>query len=119
MHRIAAERWARTLAQEYHGAPAHIILTQLQRWRINDEAAFYTAFSLDKDLLDTALITRFGPALWWREYMGGLPALQRVAAILFNIPPTAAAGERNWSVWKVGLFCQTGSQAPGGICKQC
>lgn len=37
---------------------------------------------------------------WWLEYGGDMLTLQGIAIKVMTMPPTASAGERNWSAWK-------------------
>lgn len=37
---------------------------------------------------------------WWVEYGGDMLTLQEIAIKVMTMPPTASAGERNWSTWK-------------------
>jgi hypothetical protein len=39
------------------------------------------------------------PVNWWADYGKLCPDLQRVSKLFLSIPPSAAGGERNWSVW--------------------
>ena len=37
---------------------------------------------------------------WWLEYGNDMLTLQEIAIKVMTMPPTASAGERNWSAWK-------------------
>jgi hypothetical protein len=64
------------------------------------EKDFIERCSIPAHALEENLIISYGPLDWWREYGEAFGALRQVALKLFNMPATACAGERNWSVWQ-------------------
>ncbi|EFJ43520.1 hypothetical protein VOLCADRAFT_106787 [Volvox carteri f. nagariensis] len=76
------------------------LLIQFKNFRTYSVSDFESRVGIPPHAFEEATMITYGPLAWWKEYgIAAFPVLGEVALMLFNMPATACAGERNWSVF--------------------